>query len=76
MKELAQGLDCYRSRLGLDFKGLQGNGLQFTFTKIDPQDPDREFSFVLLIKGENDYECMIFFFFSFFIIIIIFTFLS
>ena len=45
-----------RDALGLNIVRLKGNALRFAFTRIDPQDDERVFSFTLRMLPAGSYE--------------------
>eukprot|EP00429_Kryptoperidinium_foliaceum_P056110 CAMPEP_0176089232 /NCGR_PEP_ID=MMETSP0120_2-20121206/44688_1 /TAXON_ID=160619 /ORGANISM="Kryptoperidinium foliaceum, Strain CCMP 1326" /LENGTH=257 /DNA_ID=CAMNT_0017423109 /DNA_START=131 /DNA_END=904 /DNA_ORIENTATION=- len=54
--DLTRGLVNYK-HTGLDFVKTEiENELLFTFTKIDPADPSRQFSFLLQLDANDNYE--------------------
>jgi len=55
VEDLTIAVVKYRE-LGLDFVKGEGTDLQFAFTKIDPNDHDRVFSFFLQITDDELYQ--------------------
>jgi len=54
--DLTQGVVNYK-KLGLDFTQMeQDSGLKLNFTEIDPDDPSKNFSFVLLVNDDEKYD--------------------
>lgn len=53
--ELTRGVAFYK-RLGLDFDGLGEDLLHLRFTKIDPRDLDREFTFSVKVTEDDVYD--------------------
>lgn len=54
MNELARGLRLYRY-LGLEFQKADADCMKFTFTQIDPNDPTRQFYFLLHVNDSDQY---------------------
>jgi len=54
--DLTRGVVNYK-KLGLDFTQMeQDSGLKLNFTEIDPDDPSKNFSFVLLVNDDEKYD--------------------
>lgn len=54
--DLTRGIVNYK-HLGLDFEKTEGeNEMRFFFSQLDPNDPGRQFSFVLQVDDEDRYE--------------------
>eukprot|EP00037_Helgoeca_nana_P021163 m.212701 g.212701 ORF g.212701 m.212701 type:complete len:230 (+) comp25537_c0_seq1:48-737(+) len=53
---LAKSIDLHKKWLGLEFSKREGERLQFIFTKISEQNPDRKYYFTLRVGDDNLYE--------------------
>ena len=58
LDDLTRGVVNYKM-LGLDFVRTDVDGrLRFAFTKLDEDDPSREFSFLLIVDEDDKYDIM------------------
>jgi len=55
LDDLTRGIVNYKY-LGLDFEKAENERLRFSFTQIDEQDPNRQFSFLLYANDFDNYE--------------------
>eukprot|EP00041_Stephanoeca_diplocostata_P008178 m.118429 g.118429 ORF g.118429 m.118429 type:complete len:230 (-) comp17206_c0_seq1:157-846(-) len=53
---LASGLEMYKEWLGLHFVRVDDEALCFTFTRIDPAEPERKFKFTIQVDGAGVYH--------------------
>jgi hypothetical protein len=53
---LAQGRQMYHDRLGLDFERFGEDCLRVIFTKIDPSEPARKFTFAVFVDRGDMYQ--------------------
>lgn len=55
MNELSRGMKLF-SLLGLHFEKAEGECMKLVFQQIDPSDPTKEFSFLILVDERNMYR--------------------
>ena len=55
LNDLIYGMRHYVA-LGLEFQKAEGDCIKFTFTQISEADPNRKFSFVMYVDGNNQYQ--------------------
>ncbi|XP_058964527.2 kinetochore protein Spc25-like [Pocillopora verrucosa] len=61
IKQFTKGTEYFKERLGLSFKKVDEEHLQFVFKYIDPKDEDRPFVFTVAITSLDKYnvkDCM------------------
>jgi len=61
IKQFTKGTEYFKERLGLAFKKVDEENLQFVFKYIDPNEEDKPFVFTVAITNENKYtvkNCM------------------
>ncbi|CAH1788304.1 unnamed protein product [Owenia fusiformis] len=56
LQELEKSAEWFQDRLGLQLRKLPGNVLQFVFSCLDHQDPDRKFVFSVKVDDSGKYH--------------------
>ncbi len=56
--EMSKGVTFYKERLGLAFEKLPDCSLSFRLTLIDPENPQRPFSFAMFVDQSNVYHVL------------------
>lgn len=56
IKQFTKGTEYFKERLGLAFKKVDEDNLQFVFKYIDPHDEEKLFVFTVAITDQNQYS--------------------
>ncbi|XP_068734814.1 uncharacterized protein [Montipora capricornis] len=56
MQQFNKGTEHFKERLGLAFKKVDDENLQFVFKYIDPEDEEKPFVFTVAITAQNKYS--------------------
>lgn len=56
IKQFTKGTEYFKERLGLAFKKVDEENLQFVFKYIDPNDKDKPFVFTVSISNQDKYS--------------------